>query len=70
MSNKLDIVILGASGYTGKFVVRELANMSKSKKFTWGLAARSIEEIEQLAKSVAKETSDTEISSDIKNELE
>ena len=39
--SRLDIVVFGATGYTGKFVVRELANAYQTEKITWGIAGRS-----------------------------
>ncbi len=54
---RLDIVVLGANGCTGKFVVRELAHLSKSKKFTWGMADLAIEDVKHVSKNVGQEMS-------------
>lgn len=51
MTNRsLDIVVLGATGYTGKFVVKYLANLTKEKYWdvTWGISGRSKQKIEKL----------------------
>jgi len=55
--NKLDIVIFGATGYTGKFVVRELANAFLNENFTWGIAGRSQQKLKEVLKSISKENS-------------
>jgi len=42
---KVDIIVFGASGFTGKFVAKELAALqsarSGSQSFTFGIAGRS-----------------------------
>ncbi|CAH0583137.1 unnamed protein product [Chrysodeixis includens] len=51
MTNKsLDIVVLGATGYTGKFVVKFLANLTKEKYWdvTWGISGRSKQKIDKM----------------------
>ena len=55
--NRLDIVIFGATGYTGKFVVRELANAFKNENFTWGIAGRSQQKLSDVLDSISKEKS-------------
>lgn len=43
MAERLDIVIFGASGYTGKFCIEAVHKLSKSKgkSLTWGVSGRS-----------------------------
>ena len=55
--NRLDIVIFGATGYTGKFVVRELANAFRKEDFTWGIAGRSKEKLNDVLNSISSENS-------------
>jgi len=53
---KFDIVILGASGFTGKFVVEEIANLLRDKKiesFTWAVAGRSKDKLIQMLTDVS-----------------
>lgn len=45
---RLDIVIFGATGFTGQHVVKEAARLSKVKGFTWGVAGRRKEALEAL----------------------
>ena len=56
--SRLDIVIFGATGYTGKFVVRELANAFHTEKFSWGVAGRSASKLNEVLKSIANENSE------------
>lgn len=53
--SRLDIVIFGASGYTGKFVVRELARISNKEKLTWAIAGRSKQKLDQVLDSLSTE---------------
>jgi short subunit dehydrogenase-like uncharacterized protein len=55
--SRLDIVIFGATGYTGKFVVRELACAFRNEKFTWGVAGRSQDKLKKVLKSITDEQS-------------
>ena len=55
---EFDLVVFGASGYTGKFVVRELIEQIKSSKIgslTWAIAGRSRQRLAQTLASVASE---------------
>lgn len=45
---KYDIVVLGASGFTGQFVVDEMANFSQTYNLTWAVAGRNINKLQQL----------------------
>jgi len=55
--SRLDIVVFGATGYTGKFVVRELANAYQTEKITWGIAGRSENKLKEVLESIGKEKS-------------
>ncbi len=55
--SRFDVVVFGATGYTGKFVVRELAQMVKQQvKLTWAVAGRSKEKLGQVLSAIAKDT--------------
>lgn len=46
--SKVDILVFGASGFTGKFVVAELVKLQRSKStpsFTFGIAGRSLSKL-------------------------
>ncbi|KDQ62045.1 hypothetical protein JAAARDRAFT_189419 [Jaapia argillacea MUCL 33604] len=51
-----DIVVYGASGFTGKFVVRELYSLATAGLFPnlrWAIAGRSLDKLEQVAQNLA-----------------
>ena len=52
---RLDIIVFGATGYTGSFLVRELATTFKNEKISWGIAGRSGKRLNDLLKSVSME---------------
>lgn len=51
-STKLDIIIFGASGYTGKYTVYEGVKLLKGLK--WGIAGRSREKLEEVLEVMGK----------------
>ena len=57
---KFDIIIYGASGFTGQFVVEELAtcttseNLNKEDNFKWAIAGRNIKKLEECLSDVDK----------------
>lgn len=61
--SRIDLVVFGASGFTGKYTVKHLNKISKEKSsnFTWGVAGRNKEKIlKALAEVLGNE--DAEIS--------
>lgn len=44
-SKRLDLVIFGASGFTGKYAVLEMVKLAKEFNVTWGVAGRSMEKL-------------------------
>lgn len=52
---RVDLVIFGATGWTGKYLVRELASTYKNENITWAVAGRSIERLNALIDSISKE---------------
>ncbi|KAF4525619.1 hypothetical protein B566_EDAN001218 [Ephemera danica] len=52
-----DIIIFGATGYTGKVAVEELVALIKAKgKMTWGIAGRNKSKLEEVLADVSKKT--------------
>jgi short subunit dehydrogenase-like uncharacterized protein len=52
-----DIIIFGATGYTGKVAVEELVNLAKAKgNLTWGIAGRNKSKLEEVLADVSKKT--------------
>ena len=60
MSRPYGLVVFGASGFTGKFVVEEivktLKNLSPEEKFTWAVAGRSAKKLDEILDEVSKFT--------------
>ncbi|CAB3235863.1 unnamed protein product [Arctia plantaginis] len=54
MKTRVDILVFGATGFTGKFTVRQLALLTKEKylDITWGIAGRSKEKLENLVRDI------------------
>ena len=53
--SKFDIVIFGATGYTGQFVVRELAKQARNEHVSWAVAGRSKEKLSQVLNTISSE---------------
>jgi len=56
MGRKYNLIVFGASGFTGKYVVEEIAKLLKDKKigdFTWAVAGRSEEKLKDVLKEVS-----------------
>lgn len=49
-----DIVVFGATGFTGKLTAEHLARSSESGKFTWAIAGRSLAKLEETQKALLK----------------
>jgi short subunit dehydrogenase-like uncharacterized protein len=48
MSERLDLVVLGASGFTGKLMVEYLANNKEASNIKWGVAGRDKRKLGQI----------------------
>jgi short subunit dehydrogenase-like uncharacterized protein len=56
--DKLDVIIFGATGFTGKVAVYEIVKLAKEKNITWGVSGRSRNKLDNLLKEVAEKTGD------------
>jgi short subunit dehydrogenase-like uncharacterized protein len=58
MAREVDIIIFGATGFTGKHTIALLARLSKSKNrdLSWGVAGRSEKKLKDLLGQCEKET--------------
>lgn len=52
-ARELDVVVLGATGVTGRLVARHLAQRAASTGARWGVAGRSRDRLEQVRRDVA-----------------
>ena len=60
MTRKYDLIIFGATGYTGEWVVEECTNLQKPdsgiKSFTWAVAGRSERKLVETLRKVSEYT--------------
>ena len=57
MNREFDIVVFGATGYTGQFVVEEVATtlQKENTKFTWAIAGRNKNKLNEVLKTASKQ---------------
>lgn len=55
-TERYDIVIFGASGFTGQFVVEEVARVAPTERLTWAVSGRSMEKIQKVLSKASKRT--------------
>lgn len=51
-SREFDIIIFGATGYTGMYVIEELANSAKNSSIKWAVAGRNLEKLKSSLRHV------------------
>ncbi|KAF5285427.1 hypothetical protein FQA39_LY16681 [Lamprigera yunnana] len=56
MTDRLDIVLFGATGYTGKYCIEYVHKLLKEKHHTWGLAGRSEQKLKKALSDYQKST--------------
>ncbi|CAH1996475.1 unnamed protein product [Acanthoscelides obtectus] len=56
MANRLDLLILGATGFTGKYCIPYVYKLSKTdgKNLSWGIAGRSEEKLKEVLAEMSK----------------
>jgi short subunit dehydrogenase-like uncharacterized protein len=54
--NKLDVVIFGATGFTGKIAVYEIVKLAMEKSITWGISGRNRNKLDNVLKEVEEKT--------------
>ncbi|KAL2717694.1 saccharopine dehydrogenase-like oxidoreductase isoform X2 [Vespula squamosa] len=68
-NDKLDMIIFGATGFTGRYVIREAARLAKEKEFNFAVAGRRKEALESAVKVYAPDIENVPIIiADIKDE--
>ncbi|XP_048512831.1 saccharopine dehydrogenase-like oxidoreductase [Athalia rosae] len=60
-AERLDVIIFGATGFTGKYTIEEAVKLSQEKQFTWGIAGRRKEALEAVLKEHAPNRDDIPI---------
>jgi short subunit dehydrogenase-like uncharacterized protein len=54
--DKVDIIVFGATGFTGKVAVHEVLKLAKEKGITWGISGRNRSKLDDVLKEVAEKT--------------
>jgi len=53
---KLDLIIFGATGFTGKVAIYEIVKLAKEKNITWGISGRNRNKLDNVLKEVEEKT--------------
>ena len=53
---EFDIVIFGATGFTGQFVVEEVARIAEEEGLKWAIAGRSMPKLQNVLKTASQHT--------------
>ena len=54
---RYDFVVFGATGFTGQFVVEEIARIADEEAgLTWAVAGRSMEKLQKVLSNASKST--------------
>ncbi|GAB1597726.1 saccharopine dehydrogenase-like oxidoreductase [Argonauta hians] len=53
---EFDIVVFGATGFTGKYVVEELTRVASQHKMKWAIAGRNMEKLQSVLADVTNST--------------
>jgi len=53
---KMDVIIFGATGFTGKIAVYEIVKLAKEKSITWGISGRNRNKLDNVLKEVEEKT--------------
>ena len=56
ISNRLDVLIFGATGYTGQYVIEEMARKAKQFGLKWGVAGRTVDKLKQVLRQASTVT--------------
>ena len=54
--SRLDILIFGATGYTGQYVIEEMARKGKQFGFKWGIAGRTVAKLKEVLQQASNIT--------------
>lgn len=55
-TREYDLVVFGATGFTGQYVAEEVARIAETENVTWAVAGRSIEKMKTILENVEKAT--------------
>lgn len=55
-TREFDLIIFGATGFTGQYVAEEVARITDEENVTWAVAGRSVEKMKTILQNVEKAT--------------
>ena len=55
MGRDFDLIVFGASGFTGRYVALEVAKCSKAEGKSWAVAGRSSSKLKQVVADIQDE---------------
>ena len=55
-TKKYDIVLFGGSGFTGKYVIEELAMTAKNENIKWAIAGRNVSKLQEALQQASAYT--------------
>ena len=56
MTRKYDLIIFGATGFTGQYVAEEVARVACEENITWAVAGRHVEKLKIILEKAEKVT--------------
>lgn len=56
MARKFDMIVFGATGFTGQYVAEEVARIAEEEKVSWAVAGRNVEKLKKILENVEKAT--------------
>ncbi len=59
VTREYDLVIFGATGFTGQYVAEEVARIADEENITWAVAGRSVDKLKTILENVEKSTGKT-----------
>ena len=54
MVREYDLIIFGATGFTGQYVVEEVARVADEENITWAVAGRHVEKLKIILEKAEK----------------
>ena len=51
-----DIIVFGATGFTGQFVVDEVAQVAAEERLNWAVAGRSMQKLQKVLQDSSQRT--------------
>lgn len=56
VTREYDLVIFGATGFTGQYVAEEVARIADEENITWAVAGRNVDKLKTILENVEKAT--------------